>query len=225
MQRKLTIRVEEKVIVRAKAWAKRRGVSLSDALESVLESLPAERDGGAQLSEWTAPSARRRCPRYWSRAERPGRARRPPPPRRRTPPVSRRVLYDTNSLLDVVLASRRTLVPPPLPRPRGHRRCRGSSVPRLRRHHDRVPDRARARPLQGQGRPDAAPEPDPRRPDDGRCRAAGARDGPRRLRGCGDRRVGAGGRLRVDRHSQPSALPGGDREGDPAGGAFGRPGE
>jgi len=68
MQRKLTIRVEEKVIVRAKAWAKRRGVSLSDALESVLESLPAERDGRAQLSEWTcsllgvAAPARGRAP-------------------------------------------------------------------------------------------------------------------------------------------------------------------
>lgn len=51
MQRKLTIRVEEAVIVRAKAWAKRRGVSLSDAVESVLERLP-EQDS-QPLSEWT----------------------------------------------------------------------------------------------------------------------------------------------------------------------------
>jgi hypothetical protein len=52
MQRKLTIRVDERVIVRAKAWAKRRGVSLSDAVESVLERLP-EGDTARPLSEWT----------------------------------------------------------------------------------------------------------------------------------------------------------------------------
>jgi hypothetical protein len=52
MQRKLTIRVEEKVIVRAKAWAKRRGVSLSDAVESVLERLP-EGEAARPLSQWT----------------------------------------------------------------------------------------------------------------------------------------------------------------------------
>ena len=52
MQRKLTIRVDEKVIVRAKAWAKRRGVSLSDAVESVLERLP-EENAAQRLSEWT----------------------------------------------------------------------------------------------------------------------------------------------------------------------------
>ncbi len=52
MQRKLTIRVDERVIVRAKAWAKRQGVSLSDAVESVLERLPDE-DPGRPLSEWT----------------------------------------------------------------------------------------------------------------------------------------------------------------------------
>ncbi len=52
MQRKLTIRVDERVIVRAKAWAKRRGVSLSDAVESVLERLP-EEDTAQPLSEWT----------------------------------------------------------------------------------------------------------------------------------------------------------------------------
>ncbi len=51
MQRKLTLRVEERVIVRAKAWAKRRGVSLSDAVESVLDRLPVEDD--RPLSEWT----------------------------------------------------------------------------------------------------------------------------------------------------------------------------
>ena len=51
MQRKLTIRVDEKVIVRAKAWARRRGVSLSDAIESVLERLPGE-EAGPPLSDW-----------------------------------------------------------------------------------------------------------------------------------------------------------------------------
>lgn len=65
MQRKLTIRVEEKVVVRAKAWAKRRGVSLSDAVESVLERLSGQ-EAASPLSEWTrsllgagAPSSRR----------------------------------------------------------------------------------------------------------------------------------------------------------------------
>lgn len=52
MQRKLTVRVEEKVLVRAKAWARRRGVSLSDAVESVLERLP-EHEGGRSFSDWT----------------------------------------------------------------------------------------------------------------------------------------------------------------------------
>jgi hypothetical protein len=68
MQRKLTIRVDERVIVRAKAWAKRKGVSLSDAVESVLERLP-EGDAAQPLSEWTrsllgvgAPAAGRSAP-------------------------------------------------------------------------------------------------------------------------------------------------------------------
>ncbi len=52
MDRKLTIRVDERVIVRAKAWAKRRGVSLSDAVESVLERLP-EEESGRPLTDWT----------------------------------------------------------------------------------------------------------------------------------------------------------------------------
>ncbi|HVO13449.1 MAG TPA: DUF6364 family protein [Vicinamibacteria bacterium] len=51
MQRKLTLRVDERVIVRAKAWARRRGVSLSDAVESVLDRLPAREE--RPLSEWT----------------------------------------------------------------------------------------------------------------------------------------------------------------------------
>ncbi len=51
MQRKLTLRVDERVIVRAKAWARRRGVSLSDAVESVLDRLPVDDD--QPLSDWT----------------------------------------------------------------------------------------------------------------------------------------------------------------------------
>ena len=52
MHTKLTLRVDERVVVRAKAWARRRGVSLSDAIESVLERLP-DGDAGQPLSAWT----------------------------------------------------------------------------------------------------------------------------------------------------------------------------
>ncbi len=52
MQRKLTIRVDDRAIVRAKAWVKRRGISLSDAVASVLEQLP-EGESGRPLSAWT----------------------------------------------------------------------------------------------------------------------------------------------------------------------------
>lgn len=52
MQRKLTIRVDERVIVKAKSWAKRRGVSLSDAVESVLARL-ADDESDRPLSDWT----------------------------------------------------------------------------------------------------------------------------------------------------------------------------
>jgi hypothetical protein len=51
MQTKLTLRLEEKLIVRAKAWARKRGVSLSQAVATLFEQLP-----GAQtqsLSPWT----------------------------------------------------------------------------------------------------------------------------------------------------------------------------
>jgi hypothetical protein len=51
MQTKLTLRLDEKLIVRAKAWARKRGVSLSEAVATLFEQLP-----GAQissLSPWT----------------------------------------------------------------------------------------------------------------------------------------------------------------------------
>jgi hypothetical protein len=51
MQTKLTLRLEEKLIVRAKAWARKRGISLSQAVATLFEQLP-----GAQtqsLSPWT----------------------------------------------------------------------------------------------------------------------------------------------------------------------------
>jgi hypothetical protein len=51
MQTKLTLRLEHRLIVRAKAWARRRGVSLSQAVATVFEQLP----GGPTptLSPWT----------------------------------------------------------------------------------------------------------------------------------------------------------------------------
>jgi hypothetical protein len=52
MQTKLTLRMEDKLIARAKAWAERRGVSLSQVVASVLEQIPSRADG-PDLVPWT----------------------------------------------------------------------------------------------------------------------------------------------------------------------------
>jgi len=52
MQTKLTLRMEDDLIERAKQWARRRGVSLSQVVASVLEQLPSRR-GPSNLSPWT----------------------------------------------------------------------------------------------------------------------------------------------------------------------------
>jgi len=41
MQMKLTLRLEEGLIVRAKSWARQRGVSLSQTVATLFEQLPA----------------------------------------------------------------------------------------------------------------------------------------------------------------------------------------
>lgn len=51
MQTKLTLRLEERLITRAKTWARRRGVSLSQAVASLFEQLPAPSD--TTLTPWT----------------------------------------------------------------------------------------------------------------------------------------------------------------------------
>jgi hypothetical protein len=51
MHTKLTLRLEESLIVRAKAWARRRGVSLSQAVATVFEQLPGSSEQA--LSPWT----------------------------------------------------------------------------------------------------------------------------------------------------------------------------
>lgn len=51
MQAKLTLRLDERLIVRAKAWARRRGVSLSQTVATLLEQLPGASEG--TLSPWT----------------------------------------------------------------------------------------------------------------------------------------------------------------------------
>jgi hypothetical protein len=51
MQTKLTLRLEERVIVRAKAWARRRGVSLSETVATLFEKLPSASE--PTLSPWT----------------------------------------------------------------------------------------------------------------------------------------------------------------------------
>ena len=51
MQTKLTLRMEERLIVRAKTWARKRGVSLSQAVATLFEQLSAA--PGPTLSPWT----------------------------------------------------------------------------------------------------------------------------------------------------------------------------
>jgi hypothetical protein len=51
MQTKLTLRLEERLIVRAKAWARQRGVSLSQAVATVFAQLTGSPDSA--LSPWT----------------------------------------------------------------------------------------------------------------------------------------------------------------------------
>ncbi len=52
MQTKLTLRMEEATVERAKAWAKQRGVSLSASVEQFFESLSAE-EPSLPLNPWT----------------------------------------------------------------------------------------------------------------------------------------------------------------------------
>ena len=51
MRAKLTLRLEERLIVRAKAWARKRGVSLSQAVATLFEQLSGPR--ASALSPWT----------------------------------------------------------------------------------------------------------------------------------------------------------------------------
>jgi hypothetical protein len=51
MQTKLTLRLDERVILRAKRWARRRGISLSQAVSSLFEQLPGASD--QLLAPWT----------------------------------------------------------------------------------------------------------------------------------------------------------------------------
>jgi hypothetical protein len=51
MQTKLTLRLEEKLIARAKAWARKRGVSLSQAVATLFEQLPGTQT--QSLTPWT----------------------------------------------------------------------------------------------------------------------------------------------------------------------------
>jgi Family of unknown function (DUF6364) len=51
MQTKLTLRLEERLIMRAKAWARQRGISLSQAVATLFEQLPTEKS--AKITPWT----------------------------------------------------------------------------------------------------------------------------------------------------------------------------
>ncbi|MGA9377380.1 MAG: DUF6364 family protein [Phormidium sp.] len=52
MQTKLTLRLDETLIAKAKNWAKSRNVSLSEAVAEFFEHLP-EPDRSLQLTTWT----------------------------------------------------------------------------------------------------------------------------------------------------------------------------
>ena len=52
MQTKLTLRLDERLIERAKSWARSRGVSLSEAVSEFFSQLPDERAEAPQLSPW-----------------------------------------------------------------------------------------------------------------------------------------------------------------------------
>ena len=52
MQTKLTLRMEDELIARAKAWAARRGVSLSQVVASVMAQMASEASPAA-LAPWT----------------------------------------------------------------------------------------------------------------------------------------------------------------------------
>jgi hypothetical protein len=51
MQTKLTLRLEESLIVRAKAWARSRGISLSETVTTLFEQLPVPSE--RTLTPWT----------------------------------------------------------------------------------------------------------------------------------------------------------------------------
>jgi Family of unknown function (DUF6364) len=54
MQTKLTLRLDDAVIRRAKAWARARGVSLSEAVAAFFAQLPEDSDGAApRVGPWT----------------------------------------------------------------------------------------------------------------------------------------------------------------------------
>ena len=52
MQAKLTLRLDDALIERAKAWAKARGVSLSETVASLFAQLP-RKEARTPLSSWT----------------------------------------------------------------------------------------------------------------------------------------------------------------------------
>ena len=52
MQAKLTLRLDDALIRRAKNWAASRGVSVSEAVASFFAQLPAAEESPAELSPW-----------------------------------------------------------------------------------------------------------------------------------------------------------------------------
>jgi len=66
MKTKLTITIDEKLLPRAKAWARRRNVSLSEVIETALRDLSESADATSFASRWRGRfrAAGKNEPRY-----------------------------------------------------------------------------------------------------------------------------------------------------------------
>ena len=53
MQAKLTLRLDDALIARAKAWSERHGISLSQAVAALFSQLPEPGPATGHLSPWT----------------------------------------------------------------------------------------------------------------------------------------------------------------------------
>jgi hypothetical protein len=53
MHTKLTLRLDDSLIARAKIWSEQRGISLSQAVAALFSQLPVKEAGATELTAWT----------------------------------------------------------------------------------------------------------------------------------------------------------------------------